>query len=182
MTGSTGQGYAFSRPIVAASIGTDRKLIRIEANATERSALSQRLDLLGIDRLEADLILESRHDGAIRLQGILVADVTQACVVTLEPVKAHIEAPFERIYSAQEKPDDGEDEVSVSLEEGEPAEALVDGALDAGEVVAEQLALELDPFPRVPGASFEGYENGGTSEKSASGPFAVLSRLKHGSD
>jgi uncharacterized metal-binding protein YceD (DUF177 family) len=173
----------FSRRILAASLGSERKELRIEATPAERDALSRRLDLLGLDRLEADLTIESRHGGAVRLQGTLVADVTQACVVTLEPVKSHIEAPFERIYSAQEKPDDGaDDEVAVSLEEGEPAEALVDGAFDAGEAVAEQLALELDPFPRAPGVSFEGYESGGTSEKAESGPFAALSRLKRGSD
>jgi uncharacterized metal-binding protein YceD (DUF177 family) len=172
----------FSRRILAASLGADRKQLHLEATPAERDALGRRLDLLGLDRLEADLTVEIRHGGAVHLQGTLIADVIQACVVTLEPVKDHIEAPFERIYSAAELPDDSEDEIAVSLEEGEPAEALVDGAFDAGEAVAEQLALELDPFPRAPGVSFEGYESGESSEKAESGPFAALARLKRGSD
>lgn len=176
--------YEFSRPISVRDIGSGaHRHCHIAANEDERERLSARLGILGIDRLEADLQVTMAAGGSgIRVEGMLRADVTQACVVTLEPVKAHIEASFERIYSEEEKVDD-RDEIELAPEVGEPTEALIGGAFDAGEAVAEQLALELNPFPRAPNVEFHGYASGGTEGDSAKqGPFVALSRLKRGPD
>ena len=71
--------------------------------------------------------------------------------------------------------------VSVPAGEDEAAEIdpIVDGHVDLGEVVAETLALELDPYPRQPGEAFA--EVGDASEvpdPAPPSPFAVLTRLK----
>jgi uncharacterized metal-binding protein YceD (DUF177 family) len=170
----------FSRPVSVRDLGGDaHRQVHIAANEGERERLSARLGILGIDRLEADF--EITGEGAtVRAEGVLSADVIQACVVTLEPLKAHIEAAFERIYSEGEKVDDRA-EVELAPEEGEPTEALVDGTFDAGEAVAEQLALELDPFPRAPNVEFQGYTSGEKDEDPGKqGPFSALARLKGG--
>ena len=60
-----------------------------------------------------------------------------------------------------------------------PPEPLTGGSVDIGKAVTEQLALELDPFPRAPGARFEGFV--GSRRESCDdegGPFAGLARLK----
>lgn len=60
----------------------------------------------------------------------------------------------------------------------DPPEPLTDGAVDAGEAIAEQLALELDPFPRAPGAVFKGFSSPREGDDRSGGPFAALARLR----
>jgi hypothetical protein len=56
---------------------------------------------------------------------------------------------------------------------------MADDTIDLGEVVVEQLALTLDPYPRAPGAVFDpaalpGYE----APEAEVSPFAALVKLK----
>lgn len=178
MSPTTSQGE-FSRPFLAASLSPDGRRFRIEADAAERERLARRLDLVSVDRLEADLVaFSSDSDTNVRLKGKFIADVVQTCVVTLEPVKAHIEADLERIYSVEEKVDDAA-EAEFTPDDAEPTESLIDGAFDAGEAVTEQLALELDPFPRSPNAEFAGYTTGDNAKAGdQASPFGVLAKLK----
>ena len=82
--------------------------------------------------------------------GRLEADVVQSCVVTFEPVPAKIEAEFDRLFS-RDVPEEALDEVEIDAE-AELPEPLVDGRLDLGEILAEELSLALDPYPRSPEA------------------------------
>jgi uncharacterized metal-binding protein YceD (DUF177 family) len=78
-----------------------------------------------------------------------------------------------------------ETEREFTLEDPDPPEAIVDGMIDLGELLTQQLALALDPHPRKPGVDLdsvlaeapagrrEAIERGG-----ASGPFAKLAQLK----
>ena len=112
------------------------------------------------------------------------ANLTQLCVVTLELINSVISSRLTTTYSENADDDWGHDEEEFEdLEaEIEPPEALLDGKIDLGEACVEQLALEIDPFPRVQGATFDGYSadpqgpKAGALEKK--NPFAVLSELK----
>ena len=42
---------------------------------------------------------------------------------------------------------------------------------------SEQLALEIDPFPRAEGAEFPGYSSGPEPVEKAKSPFAALEDL-----
>ena len=107
-------------------------------------------------------------------------------MVTLEPVASRIEEDFTLVYSLETEPAPapalvgvGVAEVVVDPEAEEPPEPLGAGGLDLGEVVAQQLAVALDPYPRVLGAALA--EAPGTPANPASGPgggFAVLEALK----
>ncbi len=111
----------------------------------------------------------------IGVRGTLVAKLTQSCVITLEPVKTRIEAPIQRLYGAEGA---GDETVDLTLDSDDPPDPIIDGEIDLGSAVAEQLALEIDPFPRAPGTGFGGYESEGTGKEQGRGPFAVLDALK----
>ena len=122
-----------------------------------------------MDRLEATLDLAAEPGGTVRVRGHLAADVTQACVVTLDPVPQHIEEPVELRFvpagmeSAEDDPG-APDEIPMTR----------GGVLELGEAVAEQVALALDPYPRAKGAELppEAQESG------SPGPFAALAKLR----
>ena len=155
----------FSRPIPPESLGEKGKVLSIEANADERSRLARRLGLAGLEALSAEIRLSPRRGGRmVRLEGTFKALVRQICVVTLEPVEDHIEGSIERIYDTTFKGLENEDEI-IDMDGDDPPDPLIGGKIDAGEAVAEQLALEINPFPRKKGTTFAGYSAGVTRDK-----------------
>ena len=169
----------FSRPVLAESLPDEGETFDIEADALERQALAKRFGLLSREALTARILLTPTAGGAAAsARGSLAAQLTQPCVVSLKPVESRIEATFERFYGRRTEPgaSAGIDIGPLAGEEDFP-EPLRAGAIDLGEAAAEQLALELDPFPRLKDAAFAGYSSGG-EPAAAEGSFAALAKLK----
>ena len=140
----------FSRPFDLDRLGSATQEVALRAGPEECAALAGRLGLAGLQRLEAQLTVEGRPAlGLVILRGRLEAEVTQVCVVSLEPFEARIEERFEQRYRL-ERAQDAEAEESLSPEAPDP---LPEEGLDLGEEVAQQLSLALDPYPRRPGAA-----------------------------
>ncbi len=163
-----------SRPFDAVNMRGREMDIDVEAKAEECAALASRFGIVGIDRLAAHLTVHEVKPGrAYRVRGTLEADVTQACVVSLEPVLQHVSEQLDCLFAA----DDGADGDEVLVDaEAEDIEPLAEGRIDLGELVAQQLALGLDPFPRAQGVALDA--GAGGQGDAADGPFAALAQLK----
>lgn len=165
----------FSRVFEAEDLPDSGRLIHIEARPAEREALARRFGILRVDALMADAILE-REGRAVRLKGRLVADVVQACVVTLEPVANHVaddfSVRFERGAAAAI-----DDQTHLVDPDEEDIEVLTSSKIDVGEIVAEQLALALPTYPRKDGAEFQTFTTDPDNEISALEPPKVFSGL-----
>lgn len=145
-----------------------------EANPSERVRLAEALEIISCQRLVTEFTIRAIGRGHYRLAGKLMAEVTQACVVTLEPVAGRAEGEFEVEYRpAGTLPTGTEEEIEVlSAPEVEPIEH---GRIDVGRIVFETLSASIDPYPRKPGAAFEPIEE---APKSGVSPFVVLKKLK----
>jgi uncharacterized metal-binding protein YceD (DUF177 family) len=156
----------FSRPLPLGTVGPAGRHVAITATPAECEALSRRFHLLGIAALAAELRLTPEPDGAVRAEGRFTATVTQACIVTLEPVEQQMaeSLAFRLLPPEQEEADGPEDLDEI---------ACPDGVADLGEAVAEQLALALDPYPRAPGAELPPEAQDGQA-----GAFAALAALR----
>ena len=170
----------FSRCIPSSRVGEEAMVETIEASAAERAALAKRLDLVSLERLTATAHL-TRPSGSslIRVTGEFDAQVTQACVVTLEPVKSRIAETFTVHYSVV--PLSATGEVAVDPEDEDPPEPLDRGGIDLGEAVTQQLAVALDPYPRARGARLEESgtgRRGHDEDHEPDSPFAALKALK----
>lgn len=148
----------------------------IEAKPTECAAIARRLGLLELRSLKAEGALRPAAGGRWTLDGSLVAEVVQACVVTLEPVPARVEDAFDFAFAPMDEDDD--DEVDLSDADVEPLPA--DGILDLGEIVTQQLSLALDPFPRAPGAGPGDHIEVEEEGPAKVAPFADLSERLRG--
>lgn len=165
----------FARPVELSRLSHGEQRFEIAANAAERTALATRFGLAGLDKLEAKVRLGRIAGGLVRLEAELAADVTQTCVVTLEPVRNRIAESFTVLYG------EGAEAREVTLDgEAETIEPIVGGVIDIGEAVAQQLSLALDPFPHAPGAATVRLPAG--SEVGAESPFKVLARLQNKND
>lgn len=165
----------FHRPLRWGVVGPAGRRERVAATPAECAALARRFGILGIGALSADLALRPDADGAIRAEGRLEAEVTQACVVSLEPVEQHVSAPVAlRFLPPGATPDEDPDSLDEIETDGD--------TLDLGEAVAEQLALALDPYPRRADAALpaEASDAPEPEPPRPPSPFAALSRLKRG--
>jgi uncharacterized metal-binding protein YceD (DUF177 family) len=137
----------FSRPERLDTIGTAPRHVAIEATEAERAALARRFDLVAVDRLAAELDLH-REAGGVVVRGRVEGAVTQACVITGDPVAARIDEPL-ALRFVEGQPDAEELELDVDDCDTVPIEG---GSIDLGEAAAETMALALDPYPRAPSA------------------------------
>ena len=159
-------------------LGTREK---IEANQAEREALAERFELVSIEAFGGKLELTPWRRGGVRVQGTLKADVTQTCVVTLDPFAVSVEVSVDRNFLGQTNA--GATQVSnvESLEEDEP-DLISGNSIDLGELASEALGLVLDPYPRKPGAEFASGPEPEDAPVKTRQPFASLAALREKGD
>lgn len=153
--------------------------IELSADDEERGAIAARLGLPSLDCLQAHATL-TRKDASIEAEGRIHASLSQSCVVTGEPVPAHVDEPFRLLFIPAPEPSRSDEE--IELGEADCDVTFYDGGtIDFGAAIADTLALSLDPYPRSAGAEAALREAGVLSEAEA-GPFAALAQLKKGTD
>lgn len=152
----------------------DGERLDLAADESERAAVARRLRLGGLDRLEAHVCL-SRTGDVVRAEGRLLASLAQSCVVTGDPVAAHVDEPFALIFMPE--PQGGGPDEEIELGGQDCDVVFYDGAaIDLGSAIADTLALAVDPYPRSAGAEAALKDAGVLSEEQAS-PFGALARL-----
>lgn len=159
-------GPEFSRPIPVERIHRDGSYEAIAAEPAECVALARRLGIAAIHALKARLRAEPWRGGGVKLSGLISADVEQVSVVSLEAFRQTIEIPVERYFLPPHQ---------AALDPESDADPIEGGVIDLGEVVAESLVLDLDPYPRRPDEKFELVSEADAEKMS---PFTVLSALK----
>lgn len=178
----------FSRIVKTDEQVSAKEKLAIEANEKERAALAKRFELVSIDSLKAELTISTASNGEVTVRGPMTAEIVQNCVATLEPVPELVEDTIEVLFSPHVSEDDlpsdpddledlSEEELMALLDQPEP---LVDGKIDLGEVVAQFLAVVMNPYPRKEGAELPAAvktEEEADEEKRPN-PFAQLAGLK----
>ncbi|MDE8348116.1 MAG: DUF177 domain-containing protein [Acidocella sp.] len=161
----------FSRRMKLGGIATAPVTRVIAATAAECAALAALFGLPAIAALEGEFAVSHERGGVLLAAVKLSARVTQICVVTLEPFETKISESTKLRFVPAAKVREAEPQVLDAETLDGPDEIPYNGeAIDLGAVLAEQLALTLDPYPRKPGAKLpEGY-----GEEDISGPFAAL--------
>lgn len=153
----------------------------LQASAADLETLRRRFDLVGLADLRATGAIHPLRGGAgLKVEGRLRAEVTQNCVVTLEPVIQRIDEAFALEFGATGDIVDAASGDLVLLPEQEQPEPMPENGLDVGELVAEQLALAIDPYPRKEGADLQSVlrRHGIDQEAGKPNPFAALAALK----
>ncbi|MDO8534702.1 MAG: DUF177 domain-containing protein [Xanthobacteraceae bacterium] len=170
---------AWTHPVMVADLpeqGIDLELVPEETN---RASLARHAGVLAVPRLVARLNLVPEGRGGAMVEGTLEATVRQACVVSLEPFDQAIVEPISlRFVPAERLTSDRAGAIDAG-QAGAP-DPLIGGKIDLAAVVAEFLALAIDPYPCKPGAVFTP-----PPESEAAGrptAFAALEKLKAGKD
>jgi uncharacterized metal-binding protein YceD (DUF177 family) len=165
----------FSRPIALVELTQEPVRRVLSATKPECKALAKRFGLPKLLSLEGEIYVRGNFGGEVEVSGKLTASVEQICVVTLESFSSTLAENFVLRF-AREVPEEEREENSWSDDDEDPPEPIAGEYLDLGEILAQQLGLAIDPFPRRPGADFDPALL--TDPKESASPFAALASIK----
>lgn len=170
-----GAALTWSRPLKLHELARGPLRLTLSPDEAERAALAKQLGLQSLPALTADLTVKPWLDG-VEVAGRFKAVVEQICGVSLDPFEQPLEGEIDlRAVPAGSPhaaaPEGGELELDPDAPDA--PDVLQGDAIDLTAVVTEHLALEIDPFPRKPGATFD-YQP--PAEETS--PFAALKKLK----
>ncbi len=132
----------------------------IDADARQREALSAAHGLLSVERFHAALNVTPWKRNGVKVSGHVEADVTQECVVTLEPLQAAIREDVSGVFLPGDSKlgrsgfgDGGE--IHIDADGPDSPEIFTGDTIDVGALAEEFFGLALDPYPRKEGALLE---------------------------
>lgn len=159
----------FAAIVRLADLDADGTSKRLDATADQLEGIAGRLGVERVSAFAGEATVRLTPEGA-SVSGHVRAALVRSCVVTLEPVEEIVEDQFELRF-ARGAP---EGDIELSLDEDWP-DLLEGDAIDVAEILVEQVALAMNPYPRKPGAAYVHGQSDGIEEVS---PFAVLRNLK----
>ncbi len=176
----------------AHNLGAEVTSRTIEASDEEHGFVKNRLELDDIKNLKAELSFEKVNGYVVHVSGQVQADVTQTCVVTLEPIETHVTEEIDAYFAdpaevvgfdkvkKQKELETEEGEIPI-LDEKDDPEPLIDGKIDLGDLAVQFLSLGIDPYPHKEGAMHdltdEDHERI-AKERVKENPFAALKDWK----
>ena len=156
-----------SRPLEVARVARLGSHEKIIADAQECSALAARFEVPKIHALSAELKAKSWRGGGMKISGQAFIDLDQISVVSLETFRSQVSIPVERYFLNIPKGEENDSEHDI--------DPIENGVIDLGEVIAETIALELDPYPRMKGEAFTAIiEDDPANDEKKPNPFNVL--------
>lgn len=141
----------------------------------ERAVIAKSLKLESLPAFTAEVTLRPWLDGAT-ITGRFHAVVEQVCGVTLENFEQLVDGEIAvQVVPAgsPNAPQAEGSEIEFDITAPDPPDVLAGDSIDVAAYLLEHLALEIDPFPRKPGATFD---YAPSAEETS--PFAALKALK----
>lgn len=150
----------------------------ISADAAALQKLAEWLDVENVQSFAGTVTLTRLAAHRYRYDAILGCQLTQASIVSLDPVVTKIEERFSRelhVLHRPRHPKVPEADVAPAAPDDDVPEELDSPRYDLAAPLLEELSLALDPYPRAPGEDFKAPEQPGGEVPN---PFAVLKTLK----
>ncbi len=136
----------FSRPLIVDRVPRKGSHEVFAADLSECLALAKRFDLLSLSSVKAHLVALPWRGGGLQVKGKIEVELEQVSVISLENFRSTQKFEIERYFLPPK--------ILVDAVEDD-ADAIENGEIDLGEIVAETIGLELDPYPRKPGEAYD---------------------------
>ncbi len=132
----------------------------VEADERQREALAAEHDLLSVESYRAELLVAAWKRNGVKVTGRVEADITQACIVTLDPVTSHIDEPVEALFLPEQSKlgregFEGGGEIILDADGPDSPETFSGDTIDVGALAEQFFGLAIDPYPRKQGASLD---------------------------
>ena len=167
---------AFVRTYDLGDLGRAGDQVAIALKESDRKRLAEWAELESVEAFEATVDLKRISANRFGYHARLSSDIVQSCVVTLEPVRSHIEREFSRdlhLVGVRHHEPYGE-ALTLAAADDEAPEEIDSPDFDLAGPLLEEFSLAIDPYPRAPGVKFESP----AAEVAPESPFAALKSLK----
>ncbi len=169
--------------LVAAEIDREVKSYELTATPDQLEDIRKRFDLVALNSMSASVAVNSKaNDEGILLEGHVRADLVQRCIASLADVPEIVDAPFTLLLVDPETANRMDADESFLDTDQPEYDALEGDIVEVGEIVAQTVAISMNPYPRAEGAELTGLQNKDISfnepELEKKNPFAALGKLK----
>lgn len=134
--------------------------IVIEPDVAQRTELARAHGLESVESFRAELLVTAWKRHGVKVTGRVTANITQACVVTLEPLQAVIDEEVNATFLPEDSKLAREGfglggEILIDVDGPDSPELFAGDRIDVGALVEEFFGLAIDPYPRKPSAALD---------------------------
>lgn len=167
----------FSYPVKIDELNQNHYKFVLEADADELKDIAEVLQVEAVNFFRGDVSLKlSKKDNMLRVWGNVAADIVVKSVISLEDFEQNIATPFELFYDTKATYEDIRD-MEPSINDEVP-DIVENGEINLADICIEQVALQLDDYPRAKGEVFDFAKYAKAEPLERDNPFAVLQKLK----
>ena len=167
----------FSYPLNIDDLNQQEQHHKLKANNEQLKTLRDILQVEDVKNFEADIFLKlNLKQHTLNVWGTVKALLELKSVVSLENFEKTHAVDFNYCYDTKATYKDIK-ELEPSIYDDVP-DIIEDGKIDLADIAIEQLALQMDDYPRKDGEKFEFVSEFDEETTKQSNPFAVLQQLK----
>ena len=167
----------FSYPIKIEDLKQSDYKYELKADAEELEDITQVLQVEKVHEFEAEIFLKlTNRTNNLRVWGRVDAKIELKSVITLNNFIKDYEVPFELNFDTRATYNDIK-ELECNIEDEVP-DIIENGCINLADIAIEQVALNLEDYPRAEGEIFDGSLYCDIDEPKKENPFAVLKKLK----
>lgn len=157
--------------------------VSFDAQPEQQAALARDHALLEVKKFHADLVVSPWKRNGVSVSGHVEGDIVQECVVTLEPIEAHIDEVVSAVFVPEgSKLDRFEEqsggEVILDPEGPDGPESFSGNSVDIGALAEQFFALGIDPYPRKDGVAGFAFQDAEESDRPLESLAEKLRALK----
>jgi hypothetical protein len=161
----TNEEAAISHRVSVARLPQAGMPVILKADGKELRRLAKAFDLIDVSSFTAEMLVKKWRKDGVKITGSVKADITQSCVVTLEPLKANVSNDIDAVFVPENS------KLSRPQISGE-GEIIID--FDGPDLPETFSGDTIDPYPRKEGIDFEFQDAGAAQVEKKPSPFAKL--------
>ncbi|MCI7420902.1 MAG: YceD family protein [Alphaproteobacteria bacterium] len=167
----------FSYPIKIEDLKQSDYKYELTADSAELEDITQILQVEKVHEFKAEIFLKlNNRANNLRVWGNVFAKIELKSVITLDNFIKNYNVPFELNFDTRATYNDIK-ELECNIEDEVP-DIIENGCINLADIAIEQIALNLEDYPRAEGEVFDGALYGDSEEPKKENPFAVLAKLK----
>lgn len=121
------------------------KIISLQATLPQLKELKDFLQIQSVNSLAVNLSIVKDVAG-FTLKGNILADITQECAVSLQPIHNKLNIPVIKKYYLQVKTKNKQLVINLNDED---SEKLTNNIINLYDIITEELVLNIDPYAKI---------------------------------
>lgn len=167
----------FSYPIKIDELNQNQYRFELIADADELKDITAVLQVEDVKTFKADIFLKlNLKEHLMKVWGNVAAKLELKSVISLENFVKDFDVPFELVFDTKATYQDIKD-MEAGINDDVP-DIIENGQINLADIAIEQIALNLDDYPRAEGEVFDFSKYAEVEPIKKDNPFAVLEKLK----